>query len=115
MSEHTHLPPIDPALAASVDSTVAGSAAAPIGTVEPRTRWAGIIWGIVLATIAIGGAFYTLSNNVDFGFTSWVMTLTPFTLAIYFILGIAAIAVIGVLVALLRHAQKTLAARRARI
>lgn len=114
MSEHIPLPPIDPTLSITPGSAT-DSAIAPIGTVEPRTRWAGIIWGIVLAAIAIGGAIYTLSNNVDFGFTSWVMTLTPFTLAIYFILGIAAIAVIGVVVALLRHAQKTLAARRARI
>ena len=87
----------------------------PIGVAEPRTRWAGIIWGLVLASIAGFGIWFILSGVGIDGLVPWIMTFTPITLGIYIVLGFAAVAVVTALVVLIRHAQKTFAARRARV
>ncbi|MBV0894175.1 hypothetical protein [Microbacterium sp. NC79] len=120
-------PTIDPVVAVTqadtdagvVDSTVADDSAdapnqLPLGVAEPRTRWAGIVWGFVLAGMAGFGIWFLLSGFGIDGLIPWAMTLTPFTVGIYIVLVIAAIAVISALVVLIRHAQKTFAARRAR-
>ena len=95
-------------------ASLAAPALVPLGVAEPRTRWAGIIWGLLLAAIAGGGLMFVLTNG-SANLTSWVMTFTPFTLGIYAVLVLAALAVVTALVALVRHAQKTFAARRARL
>ncbi|WP_428902893.1 hypothetical protein [Microbacterium sp. YY-03] len=104
-------------LDASPVAPVEGGAPAPmvpLGVAEPRTRWAGIIWGLVLACMAGTGIWFLVSGFGVEGLTPWVMTFTPFTLGIYVVLVIAALAVITAVVVLVRHAQKTFAARRAR-
>ncbi len=110
-----------PALVADVSPTLTDAVAPPtpgtlpIGVAEPRIRWAGIVWGLVLAGMASAGVWFLLSGFGLEGLTPWVMTLTPFTLAVYIVLAFAAIAVIIALVAFIRHAQKTFTARRARL
>lgn len=120
-------PTVDPVVAETTTDTVAevaDSAVAadsadapgqlPLGVPEPRIRWAGIVWGLVLAGMAGFGIWFLLSGFGIDGLIPWAMTLTPFTVGIYIVLVIAAIAVISALVVLIRHAQKTFTARRAR-
>ena len=98
----------------AVTAPVTPSDTLRLGVAEPRTRWAGIIWGLVLIAMAGFGIWFSMSSGFDL-LAPWVMSLTPFTVGIYIVLVIAAFAVITALVVLIRHAQKTFAARRARL
>lgn len=85
---------------------------APVAT-APRTRWAGIIWGLLFAAIAGAGIWLLTDPARQEGIADWVMTLTPSTI------GGLGVLVVGVLIlatgaiGLIRHAQRRYATRRA--
>ncbi|MBD3942708.1 hypothetical protein IF188_13480 [Microbacterium sp. NEAU-LLC] len=79
----------------------------------PRVRWAGIVWGLVLATIA-GLALWLLTDAArQAAVTHWLLNLTPAAAVAYAVLVIGAFALIAGLVGLVRRAQRAGERRRA--
>ncbi len=80
---------------------------------RPRTRWAGIVWGLVFAGLAVAGIWLSSANDRLDDLIDGVQDLDLGTTIGYGLLVVGALALITGLVALLRRAQLTLAARRA--
>lgn len=104
--------PADDAAAIPAPAPAPTPTLAPVVT-APRTRWAGIIWGLLFAAIAGAGIWLLTDPARQEGIADWVMTLTPSTI------GGLGVLVVGVLIlatgaiGLIRHAQRRYAARRA--
>lgn len=90
-------------------SESAASSAAPRS--GPRTRWAAIVWGLVLAFLAGSALYVLLSPQRRIELTEWVTSLEPTTFALYGALAIGALVLLASLVGLLRRAQRALASR----
>lgn len=102
--------PTAPVEAAALPRSAASTADA--ATLRPRTRWAAIIWGAVLATIAGVALWITVSPDRRTALADWSVALSPAALAAYIALAIGAIALVAGLVGILRHAQRALDNRR---
>lgn len=94
----------------AVDAARATASAVPSG---PRTRWAGIVWGLVLAAIAAGGLWLLTDAGRHAEFTAWMLNLTPAAAIAYSVLVIGAFALVAGLVGLVRRAQRAGERRRA--
>lgn len=94
-------------------ATEAVAATASVRPSGPRTRWAGIIWGLVLAAIAAFGLWILTDADRHAGFTARLLELTPAAVVAYSVLVIGAFALIAGLVGLVRRAQRAGERRRA--
>jgi len=84
---------------------------APLG--RPRTRWAAIIWGLVLGGIAAGTLRVLLDPELREGLTDWILGLSPLAIVSYTILVLGGLLLVAGLAGLAGRAQRRLAARRA--
>ncbi|PZU49127.1 MAG: hypothetical protein DI566_02100 [Microbacterium sp.] len=80
----------------------------------PRTRWAGIVWGLVFAAVAVAGVSLTASETAVDELVAWVTDLSVATAIGWAVLAIGGLLLVTGLVGLLRRAQRALAARSAR-
>lgn len=96
---------------AALSPVDAASAEAAAGA-GPRTRWAAIVWGLVLAFLAGSALSVLLSPQRRIELAEWITSLEPTTIALYGALAIGALVLLASLVGLLRRAQRALAARR---
>lgn len=88
---------------------LAASGEAPIGS--PRTRWAGIIWGTVLAAMAGWALFVTLSASMRRTLAHWWLSLDGVTGTAYTFLALGAVAVICAIIGIVGRAQRARALR----
>ncbi len=77
----------------------------------PRTRWAGIVWGLALAAVAAAGVWLASGAGRADELVAWARTLTVATGIGYGVLALGALVLITGLVGLLRRAQRRLGAR----
>lgn len=104
--------PAGPADLTAVAAGGSGATAAEASVPRPRTRWAGIVWGLVLAAIAaIALSILTDSARLDAAI-EWLLTVTPAAAIAYAVLVIGAFALIAGIVGLARRAQRGLERRR---
>lgn len=91
----------------------AHSAASPSPAVReaPRTRWGGIIWGLVFLALAGVGFWSTTALSADFLADIW-LRITPLAVGAGMVLIVGGIAMLCALVALARHLQRRSAAQR---
>lgn len=97
--------------AASVALVSAATDAAPSATDSaapsgPRTRWAAIVWGLVLAAIASLALWLLTATERQAAATDWILNLTPAAVIAYSVLVIGAFALVAGLVGLVRRAQR---------
>ncbi len=78
---------------------------------RPRTRWAAIIWGLVLAGIAVAALWVLLAPGRRAGVSDWIMQLSPVSVVSYAILAMGCLLLVTGLVGLARRAQLRLTAR----
>lgn len=81
-------------------------------TLRARTRWAGIVWGVVLATLAIGGVWLASGEARIDDLVVWVSGLSPTTAIGLGVLAVGALILVTGLVGLLRRAQRAVAGRK---
>ncbi|MBW9094291.1 hypothetical protein JNB62_11405 [Microbacterium jejuense] len=79
----------------------------------PRTRWAGILWGLALAGIAAFALWLLTDADRQGAATEWLLTLSPAAAVAYSVLVLGAFALIAGLVGLVRRAQRAGERRRA--
>ncbi|KZE89221.1 hypothetical protein [Microbacterium sp. TNHR37B] len=80
---------------------------------QPRTRWAAIVWGIVFGALALGGLALVSDGTRFADVVAWSADLQLATVIGYGLLVVGSLALILGAVGLLRRAQVTLARRRA--
>jgi hypothetical protein len=105
---------IEPPAATVLDaeaSATAASADAPLAS-GPRTRWAGIVWGLVLAAVAAGGIWLASGEGRLDDLVRWTRDLSPATAIGFGVLAIGVLLLVAGLVGLLRRAQRAVARRR---
>ena len=78
----------------------------------PRVRWAGIVWGIVLAAIAAVALWILTDAARRVALTEWMLEVTPAAAAAYAVLVVGGFALVAGVVGLARRAQRTLERRR---
>ncbi|WP_433676448.1 hypothetical protein [Microbacterium gorillae] len=98
------VPPVSP----PVDSR---EPVVPAVAEAPRTRWGGIIWGLVFLALAGVGFWSTTVLSADFLADIW-LRITPLAVGAGMVLIVGAIALLCALVALARHLQRRSAAQR---
>ncbi len=107
------LPPaytgVEPALTAPAPERAA-AAAPPTG---PRVRWAGILWGLVLAGIAATGVWILTDASRQTALVEWMLGLSPAAAVAYAVLILGGFALVAGLVGLARRAQRVGERRRA--
>lgn len=81
-------------------------------TGRPRIRWAGIVWGLAFAALAVAGLVLTTSPNAYSALVEWVHVLSVATMVATALLAAGAALLVAGLVGLLRRGQRLLAARR---
>jgi len=91
----------------AAEAPVAEETAAPASTPRPRVRWAGIVWGIVLAAVAATGMVLTGSPDRLDDLVAIVPRLSATTVVAGILMTLGALALISGLVGLLRRAQRT--------
>jgi hypothetical protein len=90
------------------------SAAADSATAAaPRTRWAAIIWGLLLAAISATALWVTVDAGRRDAVAEWIVALSPAAIAAYLLLAAAAIALVSGLVGIARRVQRGAERRRA--
>jgi len=116
------LPPAFTGFAPAADATApiapTATAAAPAATAStvpsgPRVRWAGIVWGLVLAAIAALALWLLTDAGRQAAVTDWMLTLSPAAATAYGVLVVGAFALVAGLVGLVRRAQRAGERRRA--
>jgi len=116
------LPPAFTGFAPAADATApiapAATAAVPAATAStvpsgPRVRWAGIVWGLVLAAIAALALWLLTDAGRQAAVTDWMLTLSPAAATAYGVLVVGAFALVAGLVGLVRRAQRAGERRRA--
>src|SRR5690349_6293621 len=76
---------------------------------RPRTRWAAILWGIVLAAIASASLWVVVSPEGPERFVDWLIGLTPLSVVAYAVVAVGALLLIAGIAGLARRAQMSLA------
>lgn len=84
----------------------------PASALRPRTRWAGIVWGLAFAVLAGCGIWLGSGEGRVDDLVAWVRTLSATTAIGYGVLAIGALLLVTGVVGLLRRAQRAVAARR---
>lgn len=85
--------------------------AATAPTLRARTRWAGIVWGLVFAAIAWAGIWLASDADRVDELGAWLQSIDTATAVAYGLLGVGALVLVIGLVGLLRRAQRAVAAR----
>lgn len=98
-------------VAADVRMPATGAVAGASPGPRPRTRWAGIVWGIALATLASAGVWLASGPRRLDDLSTWVGDLSPAAAVGYGVLAVGALLLITGLVGLLRRAQRALSDR----
>lgn len=93
-------------LAASVPADAPTEEVVPEAPPRPRIRWAGIVWGFVLAAVAATGAAAIWPPGSLDDLAMIVSQLDATTLVAGALMVLGALALIAGLVGLLRHAQR---------
>lgn len=110
------LPPSADAAAIPVDESAADPGADPhaplAGPLRARTRWAGIVWGLVFVALAAAGLWLTSAEGRADELAAWVAGLDTATAIGYGLLAVGALVLVTGLVGLLRRAQRAFAAGR---
>ena len=103
-----------PALSAygPLTASAPASPAASLPRRRPRTHWAGIVWGLVLAAIAAAALSILADPARQEVALEWLLHLTPAAAVAYSVLVIGAFALIAGIVGLARRAQRGLERRR---
>lgn len=99
--------PLTPPAPSVTVAPVAASAELP----PPRTRWAGILWGLVFLVLSVLGLFAVLDDGVREAAAQWWLTLTPVSLVAYAALAIGAIIIVCAAIGLIGRAQRNAAQR----
>lgn len=74
-------------------------------TLRPRIRWAGIVWGIVLAAVAAVAVWFTTGDGPVERLGQWAQDVEPVTLIAGGLLAIGALVLLTGIVGLARRAQ----------
>lgn len=88
---------------------IATPPAGPDAQPRPRTRWAGVVWGLVFAALAAGGLRLAAGPHAIEEISAWVQQVEPATLIAYGLLAVGGLVLVTGLVGLARRAQKRLA------
>ncbi|MEZ3161720.1 hypothetical protein AB1K54_14430 [Microbacterium sp. BWT-B31] len=96
--------PAAPAAAPPVPTTPQAGRPLP----RPRTRWAAIVWGLVLAGAAASVLFVASSPARRDGFANWMLTLSPAAIVAYVLLAIGGLVLVAGVVGLIRRVQRGL-------
>ena len=113
--------PLDPSLAApfpvaadpAAPAIVPAAAAQAFVAARPRTRWAAIIWGLVLAAIAGFGVWTLLESERREGLVDWLSTLTAPAAIAYAVLAVGVLALVIGMVGVARRIQRAVSRPRA--
>ncbi|WP_431802011.1 hypothetical protein [Microbacterium sp. bgisy203] len=100
---------------AEASDTAASGATTPSDgrpALRARTRWAGIVWGLVLAAMAIGGVWLASGEARIDDLVAWIAALSPATAIGLGVLTLGALILVTGLVGLLRRAQRAVAGRK---
>lgn len=100
--------PLSPEAAAA--ASVAGFIP-PIVAGSPRVRWAGIIWGLVLASAAVVGLTVTVVPSARDAAANWWLSVDAVSGTAYAFLTLGAIAVICAVIGLIGRAQRARSSR----
>ena len=110
---------VPPPAMADADPPVEMTTDAPAAAVDsdtpaprPRTRWAGIVWGLAFAAIAVAGIRVTSTPGAVNDVIAWASGISVATAIGYGVLLLGALLLVTGLVGLLRRAQRALAERR---
>jgi len=103
---------------AAATSAPAVTAAVPAGAASPapaapRTRWAGIVWGLALAGIAAFALWLLTDADRQAAATDWILNLSPAAAVAYAVLVLGGFALVAGVVGLVRRAQRAGERRRA--
>ncbi|RLK47886.1 hypothetical protein [Microbacterium telephonicum] len=93
------------------DAAPAEAETASAAPLRARTRWAGIVWGLVFAGLAAAGLWLTASDGRADDLAAWISGLDVATAVGYGLLAVGALVLVTGLVGLLRRAQRAIAAR----
>jgi hypothetical protein len=102
-----------PTAAAPTAASGRPTPAASVDPTGPRIRWAGIVWGLVLATIAAVALWILLDPARQAVLTAWLVGLNPATAVAIAVLLLGLFALITGIVGIARRAQRGLERRRA--
>lgn len=95
------------------EAQVAASATPPATDADgPRTRWAGIVWGLFFAAAALGGLWVVTDSSRRGSIVVWASALTPGAIVAYSLLALGVLILVAGLVGLLRRGQRRLTLRR---
>lgn len=92
------------------DSAAQATAAEP-AALRPRTRWAGVVWGLAFAALAGAGLWLASGEGRVDDVVGWIRSLTVASAIGYGALALGGILLVTGLVGLLRRAQRAAAAR----
>jgi hypothetical protein len=102
-----------PTAAAPTAASGRPTPAASVDPTGPRIRWAGIVWGLVLAAIAAVALWILLDPARQAVLTAWLVGLNPATAIAIAVLLLGLFALITGIVGIARRAQRGLERRRA--
>jgi len=88
-----------------LEETDPGASGEQASLPRPRTRWAGIVWGLVFVALATIGIWASSDPARLDGFAPWLGTLDPGAAIGYGLLTVGGLLLVGGLVGLLRRAQ----------
>ncbi|WEK13645.1 MAG: hypothetical protein P0Y48_00090 [Candidatus Microbacterium phytovorans] len=72
---------------------------------RPRTRWAGIVWGLAFGAIAAGGIWLSSGLERLDGLSAWLLDLGTGAAIGYGLLTVGGLLLVGGIAGLLRRAQ----------
>jgi hypothetical protein len=98
---------------AAGEPALPGATAAGSAPTAPRVRWAGIVWGLVLAAIAATGVWILTDAQRRTAITTFMLDLTPAAAIAYVVLVVGGFALVAGIVGLARRAQRGIERRRA--
>ena len=73
---------------------------------RPRTRWAGIVWGLAFVAVAVGGIHLAITPAAFGAVVEWFAALTVPTLVATGLLAVGAVLLITGVAGLLRRLQR---------
>lgn len=95
------------------DQATTEDGAFPSPATRPRVRWAGIVWGLAFAALAIAGVVLTRSPDAYGGLLEWAAAISIPTLVATGLLTVGVAVLVTGIVGMLRHAQRSSAPRHA--